>query len=414
MQFSHSQINLYQTCPRKYAHQYIDRMKVSSDSLHLVLWSAVHAWLERLYEQVRDHKIPSLDDVLTAYQQDWDTQVDETQQRQGPEYFTLEDRETFYQRGINYITWYVEAHHPFDQQIPMDTEHRINIDLDDDIRFRWAIDRLDIDEDTITITDYKTNRSLPKDDNDSIKQQITLYALGVLNDYGSKIKHLVGNVIYLHMKKTVTWKITSEEMENAKTYYKDLAREILQKKKLRDKGAKESFPPQQNFQCNGCPFRMICPLWSHGYKSDEAITLDSLWNTTIKALIDQHSKISKQHKALEAEKKEYSKLLGQYGADNDFKKLYGHDFQLRIGESTRYSINKDTEETLLKKLKEHNLLDDLLSIDVFKLAKLFKDGTLDEAERSSLIHKNTSYSAWRAKWIKDKDKEWTEDKIGDS
>ena len=82
MIFSHSQINLYQTCPRKYAYQYIDKMKVESDSLHLVLGSAVHSGLEWLYEQVRNHQVPSLEDVLHSYQDIRTSSIEKTHQRQ--------------------------------------------------------------------------------------------------------------------------------------------------------------------------------------------------------------------------------------------------------------------------------------------------------------------------------------------
>ena len=33
-------------------------------------------------------------------------------------------------------------------------------------------------------------------------------------------------------------------------------------------------------------------------------------------------------------------------------KLYGNDYELRIGESTRYQINKDRCEDLMKKLEK--------------------------------------------------------------
>src|SRR3989304_4472864 len=74
--YSHSRLSTYETCPRQYRFQYLDRLEVPEvETAGQFLGSRVHEALEALYANVRFGRIPSpeggLEFFRTAWQGDW-------------------------------------------------------------------------------------------------------------------------------------------------------------------------------------------------------------------------------------------------------------------------------------------------------------------------------------------------------
>jgi ATP-dependent helicase/DNAse subunit B len=79
--YSFSQINIFQQCPLKYRYQYIDKIKVAQQpqSPHMLLGSAVHWALERLYRQLNQMQIPTREQVIQYVHEYWKKEIDYTQ-----------------------------------------------------------------------------------------------------------------------------------------------------------------------------------------------------------------------------------------------------------------------------------------------------------------------------------------------
>ncbi len=63
--YSHSRLSVYETCPRQYRFQYVERLEVPEvESVEMFLGSRVHEALEMLYENVRRGRVPPLEGLL--------------------------------------------------------------------------------------------------------------------------------------------------------------------------------------------------------------------------------------------------------------------------------------------------------------------------------------------------------------
>jgi PD-(D/E)XK nuclease superfamily len=81
MAYSHSQIQLYQTCPRRYRYEKVDKFPIPNDeqkvNLYFPLGNAVHYALEMLYKGVRQKYIPRLDMIEFHYHQQREKELKE-------------------------------------------------------------------------------------------------------------------------------------------------------------------------------------------------------------------------------------------------------------------------------------------------------------------------------------------------
>ena len=86
------------------------------------------------------------------------------------------------------------------------------------------------------------------------------------------------------------------------------------------------------------------------------------------------------------------KMLEEYVSkkEEDIKVLYGNTNKLSI--STLINYKTVDEKQLEEYLREHNLLDQAMNIDRFKLKKMFDKGELSLEELPDIIEKNESLS----------------------
>lgn len=403
--YSHSSIQSYLTCPLKFCYEKVEKIKVDipSESLHLVLWNGVHWALEFLYKKVSDFQVVSKEELIEDYKRLWDEEIEGIDKRNEKEMFDKETKGVFFNRWVEYLNYYYDTYKPFDKGgVVMKVESGIHFSLTDDINFSGKVDRMDIEGDTITIVDYKTNKSLQQDKSDSIKDQITLYWLGIYNDYWSKIKKVIGRVEYLHLKKVVEWEITEEDIERVKQKYLVVAEEIEKKKEQYGAGKKDVFEPKQNAFCDSCVFKQLCPLYSHYYWWDEKISMGELWETTIRRMIDDYKVINEKYKELESQKKLYSQCLVEYARENNYRKLYGEENKVSITKKIDYGMgDKDKKDELKVKLQELWVLDDVMDIDRHWLARLIKNWEIDLAELDWLVWEKVIEYISRVSKLKD-------------
>lgn len=376
MIYSHSRVTTFVTCPLKYRYQYLDGLgkELEDDHLSLILGKSVHAALEFLYTRVSDHVSVKLEEVMAAYDQQrtGHIQVNEGSGEESSEEYAM----TYYKRWRIYLNRYYTTYAPFSIPKPMRVEYRLQFALDPQINFQWILDRIDIDGDTITIVDYKTNKALPTNDHDAHHDQLALYGLGIEQKYAWKYTRLLGKLIYLHLEKEVQFEITAEEIDRIKDKYVDIIKDIEQKTTVYMQWwwDQEAFKPKVWHHCDYCPFQQICPARKHHYMEDEQISLTDLGASTIKKMIDEYARLSKQYSEIEKQKNLLKEQLVGYAQEKKLPKLFGNSFKLSLVE--REYLWVIDEETAKIKLKEHNSLEDILKIDTTKLQKL-----LDQAEQ---------------------------------
>ena len=388
--YSFSQIWTFQTCPRKYQYQYIDKFgkENKQDSLTLTLWSVFHERLEFLYKQKSNTIQVSLDELLSKYEELWITYLAQFFEEPIPV-----DLEMFQSRGREYLRWYYSTYQPFNTRV-MGIEDRVRFKFEDGIDFMGKLDRMDAAGDTIVITDYKTSRRLMPDDEDHNREQIVLYAHGIKQTYGRKFAHIQAALIYPHLQKEYRFTIDDEEIAEVVAKYLTIMRNIeLRKSKHENLFADgvDQFPAIAWNHCNYCPFRQICPKRKHEYINDEML-LSDLGEHTISSFVVDFVRISEQFKKLEAEKKYLTELITQWLLAKDISKRETPNGWVGMISRDYYSIKSDHKDDIKKYLSQYDLLDEVMDLDRNKFEKLIKDGTLDlEQIQDYIVTKKTSW-----------------------
>lgn len=229
--YSHSQLQTFQTCPLKYRFEKIDAIPVPKvAAIPLSLGTAVHSALETLYAYRRNLVVSSKEQVLQWFDEAWQQEVDRENEKTAAEQldyaFSKEDVEQAIVRGRQYIQWYYDTYYPFDQAVTDSVEKNIVVELAPGVKLKGKIDRFDVKGETAIVVDYKTSRSIPKDQNDTIKDQLALYGAAITQEYSDKFREVIGKVVYVHMEREYEFVITQDVVEALKAKYVALIGDI--------------------------------------------------------------------------------------------------------------------------------------------------------------------------------------------
>jgi len=357
--YSFSQIQTYLQCPLKYKFRYVDKIVPEfEENLHLILGTEVHWALEWLYNQVNNFKIPSYKELEDFFIVNFNEKAEkiDVEEKQKKEFLT---------RWKYYLKNFHKKHYPFKDIKVVWTEIHLYIDLDDNVKFQGFIDRLDKKWDNFILTDYKTNKNLPPEDKKLYEEQLTLYALWVKQKYWKYFKKVFWNLEYLHFDLQDFWEITDENIEKIRQKYYLLTKEIETKKAEYALWNEEAFPVNETSNCKFCDYKELCPLFAHFYGKVKDFELSS---NSIKTMIDEYVKLSKQKSEIEKQIKQNKEILENYAKKNNLKKLYGNEHTISISSLKNFKILD--KEKLKQYLEDKDLLQEVLDVDRFKLKKL--------------------------------------------
>ena len=251
--FSHSRLSAFEQCKLKYRFRYIDKIIPEIEkTIESHLGNVVHSTLEWLYRQIKNKKIPTIDEVISYYSNNWKEEYEEGTPiiKKG---LTLE---YYFNKGIQFLINYYTEHKPFDDNT-LDVEKEIEIVLDDsgEYKIRGFIDRLAMNPTTgeYEVHDYKTSSNFPTDKEIENDRQLALYAIAIKEIYGKeKDVRLVWH--YLSFNKIIHSKRTNEQLENLKKETLRLVKKIE---------STDDFSPTKSALCHWCEFKNICPAWGN-------------------------------------------------------------------------------------------------------------------------------------------------------
>lgn len=383
--YSFSQIWVYQQCPKKYQFQYVDKLeKEFKSSPDLILWTSVHVAFEWLYQQVSLYKLPKKEDVLNKFHEIWNKEITEAWDELL--YKWEQKAEDYINRWEHYIDHYYNQYYPFDQAKLIWTEVMLTFNLNPDWweeskkPFRWFIDRLDKEPwDIFVINDYKTNKNLPTADDTEYKEQLTLYGLWVKQKYWDYIKWIKARLHYLNFDfdEPNEWDITDDILNPVVEKYSKLVEEIeVAKAKYAESfnNDKNAFPTKANNFCRFCEYQNLCPLFLHMNYWDEIVWWWSLWENSVKKLVDRYAEICKQASELDKEKSAIKDVLVEYANEKGFEQLFGNESDLWLSSWINYSVKN--KEWFVKYLKDNWLYDKATDIPYYKINSLVKDWEL--------------------------------------
>lgn len=349
------------------------------------------------------YTIPEQDQVVQIFKDVWNAE-----KKTLIEPATPEQEEVFLKRGEAYIDRYYRTKAPFDQARPWGFEQRISYQLDEDTNLSGIIDRLDSKDDTIYITDYKTNQRLYPDDKDVHEEQLLLYGLAVQQMYGKKFSHIVGRVIYLHLEKEHLIEITNERMEALKQHIQETITEIKQKATLYSWWLWDTaaFAYTTGDHCKYCAFEIVCPAWKHKYAQDEVLPTD-LGERSLRAMIDQYGVLKAKKKEIEEEEKSLAAVLSQFVQTREEARFFWDDYILYTRKYEK-PIIADADK-LFQEMKEKWVLDVYTKPDDSALLKGYKAGEIPVEIRDLISIDTKKILMWTRPRTKTGDEEDEED-----
>ena len=226
--YSFSKINSYSSCPRKFKHSYIDKIKIDEEQVHLLKGKFIHNILER-------YRNPDISSIK-------------------PEKLNIntEDKKAYKELTAAFIASKTGQKYLTGDCIGREVKLSFNPKLemceywDKKCLFRGSIDRLNkINDDTLMAIDWKTGKFNSK----TIKRQLKYYALWCFMQY-PKIKNVECHYVYIETGDITQYIYTKDSMKN-------IMKELLLRIKTIEKA--KMFVKNRTALCNYCDF------YQHGH-----------------------------------------------------------------------------------------------------------------------------------------------------
>jgi len=249
--YSHSKLSTFEQCKYKYKLRYIDKIPSPVEkSIEAHLGTCVHEALEWLYKEILKGNLPSIDEVLEKYANQWKSEYKSNFLIVKKE-FTSQD---YFEKGIKFLTNYYIKHKPFNDGT-LELEKKIWINLTDKHSIVGYIDRLVYNKEKgrYEIHDYKTANFLPPQKKFDTDRQLALYSIAIKEIYGENTP-IILTWHYLNHNKQIFSKRTKEELNQLKFDTLKLIQEIENTKE---------FPPKKSPLCDWCEYKKYCKAWGN-------------------------------------------------------------------------------------------------------------------------------------------------------
>lgn len=323
MRVSYSKIGRFEQCPLAYRYHYIDRLK-NERGTALLFGSAIHDVLERLVKYHKDNNetcMPDLDRALSL----WDDTFSES---------SLSGSK-IYQEGVDILTDWCKSYGFVNWSRVLDVEREFAMRLGT-FEVIGYIDRIDkVNDTTVGVVDYKTNRRLfTRDDLDN-SLQLTIYALAVKEIYPwAKTVRLKFDMLR-HGVSQYTDR-DERQLEAAKRYIVNIAKRISDLKSDPD----SVWPATINTNCNWCDHRKNCTAYA------EALTGEQIFRASDESyeeICKERETLGAQIKILKSRKSEIDDILKATLEKTDKIVAAGHRYKYNTSTRVSYPVKESLE-----------------------------------------------------------------------
>jgi len=378
--FSHSRLETFGNCPKKYKFRYIDKIKTDKKSIEAFMGGCVHDVLEKLYQDVGHAHRPALEDLLKYYNLNWEREWNDQITIVREEYNADDYREV----GRQCLEKYYERYYPFDQEQTVGIEERINIVIrnnsQETYRLCGFIDRLVATQpDGYEIHDYKTSSGLPSQEKLDQDRQLALYHLGIKQRWPTVKKvELVWH--YLKHDRELRSSRTDEQLKQLEKHVIHSIKKIEQERE---------FPTVVGPLCSWCEYKDICPAWSHEltvealpadkYLEDQGVQLVNAY-----ARLSAHqSRIKEKLAQIESEMGRVKEAVVQWVQKENVTRIEGSDHFLKVAPREDYEMpNKKTSPQahtqLTEMIRRSPYWEEVSAMSPMTLKKLLREKRWDE------------------------------------
>ncbi len=250
---SYSAVRTFQGCPLKYRFRYIDGLPEECVSSALVFGSAIHAVVEFFFsQQLAGEEEPSLDELLSVYQQSW-----RDRSEQEVRFGKTETTNSLHQLADRMLTAFLASDLTNQEGRILGVEEELRGELTSQLPdLLGRIDLILETDDSVVVQDFKTSRSAWNDQQaENQSEQLFLYA--------DLVRRLIPGK-RLRLQFAVITKAKSPNVQL-------LEASFGQSKLDRTKRVFESvwsaiqpghfYPSPSPMQCPGCGYRNQCGAW---------------------------------------------------------------------------------------------------------------------------------------------------------
>lgn len=308
---SYSRLSRYEQCPLSFKLHYIDQ-KQAEPGVPLRFGKAVHAVLEIL---VREHMEQECEGQLSEeraaslWQKAW-----AANELSGVDVF---------QEGLGILRSYVSRQGNLNHKDVLAVEKEFLLQVG---RFTVLgfIDRVDwVDDETVEVIDYKTNRMLFTRDEVDTSLQLSLYEIAVRKIWPWVKKVRLAFDMLRHDIRMTTER-TEEQLDAALVYVETLG-EMTERA--------TEYPARINSNCIYCDHRQNCPNYADALKGKRDVVCEDM--SDLEAVAREREEVANLAKILYARKSELEAPIKAY--------LKEHDELVAAG--TRYSMLKTSSYT---------------------------------------------------------------------
>jgi RecB family exonuclease len=239
--FSFSGISTFKTCPGAFKYKYIEQLPEAFSSIEAYMGTSVHAVLEWAYQQRLQGSEPGIPEAMEQYKQTFWNSGELEQVKVIKTGFTVTD---YFDRGKTFITFFLNHIFPRDNSTTLHLEHKFEIHLAEEIKYRGVIDRVARGADgMIRVIDYKTGRTGPPLDT----FQLPAYALYIFeNNKDNEIQLCIED---LREQRTLGAIFHRDETKQVRSALFQDIRQILETKE---------FHTNPSMLCLWCGYNHIC------------------------------------------------------------------------------------------------------------------------------------------------------------
>jgi len=347
---SFTKLSRYETCPLSYKLHYLDRL-TSEPGVPLLFGSAVHAVLENLVrEHMHEERVGPLPEVRAAelWQEAW--------AKSGMSGIDV------FREGLDIVHRFVREqgvleHHDV---LAVEKEFRLRIGGFEVIGYLDRVDR--VDDETVEVIDYKTNRQLFTREETDASLQMSLYHLAAQELWSWAKKVRLTFWMLRHGLRQTTER-TDENIEGTQRYVDTLGATITKA---------HEFPAKLNSNCIYCDHRKHCPAYADALQGKREFICED--TSDLEAVAKEREEVARLAKVLYARKGELEGVLKTALKDQDELVLGGVRYTMFKTSKSDYPLDR-TLELLSREtgMAWHELLGRVAAVDNKALEGLLKE-----------------------------------------
>ena len=378
---SHSSIQTYLECPKKWHYRYVEKIP-EKPKHYFSFGKSMHSALEFLYQA----EVPApLEGLLRFYYENWINEGYETQKQE-------DDKK---KEGEDILRRYYEKNVPGFRR-PLHTELRFGFDKDflvKGVAVRGVIDRVDLAAgDRIAILDYKTGKPIPKSRVEK-DGQLTLYQMACEQVLGRKVESL----ILYHLPSQAPLRSGPHGPELVEALTETVVRVA---ERIR---AEDFTPDPSESKCGWCDYKTYCPIWSHTRVPQAEPKFDAKTDDQLGRLVDRYGQMKADIQAREDEAEEVKDSIVAALRDKGYVRAFGDHFEATLHEEDRWEFSEGNKEKVREAIKRAGFWDRVIAPSAPAVQKLLKDPNipLDLRDRLQRLGDKVTHAVLRLKKIEE-------------